>query len=146
MKIDLNKILAEKIVATLDLGEYRAQFAGQMMQVWVNPPRAVRQRYADTRREIETIRQEILAEVKAKKAATAERLKEREAQSGRLLKEQNAWLSEIWSQGAEDTHMTAEEVERLRAESQETNPRLFGWLIDQTVRMMAEHLGIVKNA
>jgi hypothetical protein len=146
MKIDRNKILAEKIVAPLDLGEYHAQFSGQELQVLVNPPRAVREKYADIRQEVETVRQELLAEVKSKKPATAERRKERETQSARLLKEQAAWLSEIWSQGPEDTRMTAEEVERLRSESRETNPRLFAWLISQTIRMMAEHLGTVKNA
>jgi len=146
MKIDLNKILAEKIVEPLDLGEYHAQFAGQVMQVWVNPPIAVRQRYAAIRRQIEGIWEEIKEELKAKKKLAAERSQEREALSGRLLKEQAEWLSQIWSQGPEDTRMTAEEVERLRSESQETNPRLFSWLISRTIRLMAEHLGFVKNA
>jgi hypothetical protein len=146
MKIDLNKILAEKIVEPLDLGEYHAQFAGQVMQVWVNPPLALRKRYAEIRRQTEDIRQEIQVELQAKKKPATERSQEREALSGQLLKEQNAWLAEIWSQGPVDSQMTPEEVERLRRESQETNPRLFRWLISQTIRMMAQHLGIVKNA
>jgi len=146
MQIDLNKILAEKIVEPLDLWEYHAQFAGQVMQVWVNPPMAVRKRYAEIRKQTEAIRQDLAAELKTKKKLDPERSKEREELSARLLKEQSAWLSQIWSQGLEGTRMTAEEVERLRAESQETNPRLFAWLINQTIRLMAEHLGFVKNA
>jgi predicted nuclease with TOPRIM domain len=146
MKIDLNKILAEKIVEPLDLGEYHAQFAGQVMQVWVNPPLAVRKRYAEIRRKTEAIRQEIKEDLQANKKLAAEQSREREELSGQLLKEQNAWLAEIWSQGPDDTRMTAEEVELLRAQTQETNPRLFSWLISRTIRMMAEHLGFVKNA
>jgi hypothetical protein len=149
MKIDLNKILAERIVEPLDLGEYHAQFAGQMLQVWVNPPLATRQRYAGIRREAEEIRKEVAEEVKAPSTAlppVAPLRADRDERAGRLLTEQAAWLSEIWSQGPEDTRMTAEEVERLRSESQETNPRLFAWLISRTIHMMAEHLGIVKNA
>jgi hypothetical protein len=54
-------------------------------------------------------------------------------------------LAEMWSQGAEGSGFSAEEIKEFRKTSAETDPRLFFWLINESLWMQLEHLGAVKK-
>jgi hypothetical protein len=137
-----------KITTPLDLVGYSNVLAGQVVQVWVNPPLERRRFYWQTSRRV----LEIYAQVKKfsaeKQALTPPQLAAKASleQEGKdLLGKIDAWISEMWSQGAEDTHVPAETVHQFRVESADTDPQLFGWMVGSSLRLMLEHQGTVKK-
>jgi len=50
-----------------------------------------------------------------------------------------AWLSELWSQGPEDTRFTPEDVLKFGNTCMERDPRLWVWLVNKTIELMNEH-------
>lgn len=55
-------------------------------------------------------------------------------------------VSELWSQGPEDTHWSPEEVTTLIEATIETDPALFRWMRDKTIEMVGEHRNAAKKA
>ena len=49
------------------------------------------------------------------------------------------WFSEVWSQGPEDTHFTADEVVKLATLCAEYEPGFWSWIIRQTSQLITEH-------
>lgn len=140
------EIKIPKITDPLDLGDYNEALRGQLIHVWINPPSEVRGRLTPiaTRgaaivAENGQLHPEKCAEDKAKAVAL-------DQESSEILEKQDIWLSEIWSQGPEGTHFSAGEIKQLRTETAETDPKLFGWMVANTIRLMGEHLGAIKNS
>lgn len=106
------KFNVPKIVKPMKLSEYAPEFAKIEIPVWVNPPRAMLQEYL----------------------AMVESGKESPGEVGQKIA---AWLSNVWSQGEEDTHWTPEEV--LELVTVDSDPRLFAWCCWRTVAMITEH-------
>jgi hypothetical protein len=154
------KINIPKIIQPLDLAGYSSALAGQALQVWVNPPVEMRRRYGLIVQQIIKLPTGIPPERKGTaegltvhRAGDTEILAEKNKKQieklsqevGRLRKEQEEWLAEIWSQGAEETRFTAEEIMEFRSQAEQTDPRLFNWLVAATLKMILEHVGAVKK-
>lgn len=108
------KFEAKKIIRTLEISDYAPEYAGQTLQVWVNPP----MRWIDDH----------------DRAV-------REGDNKTVLD----CLSEVWSQGPEDTRVTPEDAEAISGMMQETDPAFFLWLRLRTMQMIAEHRAHVKK-
>ncbi len=132
------------ITEPLDLAGYAPALAGQVLQVWVNPPLDKRMEYWQSARralEIDAERQKI----KDTNPEDKEKSDILELESRELLQKVDAWLSEIWSQGPENTRLSAEYIRQFRNAIQDTDPKLFGWLVGTSIRLMMEHQGTVKK-
>jgi len=134
------KIEVKKVIKSLDLGLYAEEYAGQSVDVWVNPTRNIMQRMDSlnekSREWIFKIRDNV---PKANEDRTKyqklidESAKWHEDEYTNGLYE---WLPVIWSQGGDkQKHWTADECREL----DKTEPALFGWLNSQTVKLMKEH-------
>lgn len=132
-------IPVQKITAPLDLGGYDAAYAGQVIQVWMNLPAALRQKRLDLLR---GLAREVAAEIQS---AKKERPKTGWFQSAwqRFLAalrmtppdQMKALMSEVWSAGAEaGTRWTVREVQQL----QDADPLLYAWLVRESWRMIDE--------
>ncbi|MGA2504195.1 MAG: hypothetical protein ABSG01_08915 [Anaerolineales bacterium] len=137
-----------KITAPLDLGGYSTALAGQCVQVWINPPLEKRRTYWQTSRrvlELDAQKKRLNAEKQPLTPAQLKAVAFLEQEATKLLGQIDAWISEIWSQGAEETHVPAETVHQFRVESADTDPQLFGWMVGSSLRLMMEHQGTVKK-
>jgi hypothetical protein len=137
-----------KITAPLDLAGYSNALAGQIIQVWVNPPLEKRRWYWQTSRRVLTIDAEKRKLIAEKKPLTPSLLKASAAldqEAKDLLGKIDTWISEIWSQGAEESRVPVETVHQFRVESADTDPQLFGWMVGSSLRLMMEHQGLVKK-
>ena len=145
-----------KLVVPLDLGGYSPELAGESIQVWVDPPRRLRQAYDSLLVEVQQI------EIQRAAHATPEPIKV-EAEQDRFagfLKNAQAllnlrkktiergartdtrileWYLEIWSQGSQT--FTLAELERI----EEENPAFLGWMIGETWRMIQENQTRLKK-
>lgn len=54
-------------------------------------------------------------------------------------------LVEAWSQGAEGTKWTAEEVREMAESSSSTDPQFFAWCVIQTMELIKEHRTTIKK-
>ena len=54
-------------------------------------------------------------------------------------------LSEIYSQGADGTHMSADEIRELVERAADTDPAFFPWLVGETFEAIREHRTHVKK-
>jgi hypothetical protein len=140
------EIKIPKITEPLDLGRYSPALAGQVLQVWVNPPPEKRKQSLKIDRRMKEIDAEEKTLTPDKDPNDMARAAALEKESKKLLEQLDDWLSEIWSQGAEETHLPAEYIRKFRTESYGTDPQLFGWMAGESVRMIMEHLGAVKKA
>jgi formyltetrahydrofolate synthetase len=104
------------IVQVIKLKDYAPEFGEVQIFVWVNPTRAL------------MIQKD---ERLMKKTASREEI--------------GAWFAEIWSQGAEGTHWTADEVLKMVDTVMEKDPGLWGWLCSETARLIGEHRRIKKK-
>jgi hypothetical protein len=134
------EIKIPKIVQPLELGEYAPELAGQVIQVWVNPPPAVRKEYFEVSDQIAALSTEI-----GKLDPEDGRLAKLNAEAETLILELDANIASMWSQGAPETHFSAEEVGEFRRNSFETDQRLLSWMVGRSLRMMLEHQGALKK-
>ena len=104
------------ILKPIQLSDYAPEFGDAVIYVWVNPTRERRMELLDT----------IL-----KGEANDEMI--------------GAWFAEIWSQGAGDTRFTPDEVLKLANNCMEQDPRLWIWLVNETVRLITEHYSAKKK-
>jgi hypothetical protein len=137
-----------KITAPLDLAGYSNALAGQILQVWVNPPLEKRRWDWQTSRRVLAIDAEKKKLNAEKQPLTPSQLKasaalEQEAKD--LLGKIDEWVSEIWSQGPEESRVSVETVHHFRVESVDTDPQLYGWMVGSSLRLMMEHQGTVKK-
>ena len=108
-----------KPIALKDFTEgkgFPPEFDNAVIWVWVNPRRELRQTFVS---------------VILKGDATDEQI--------------GSWFSEMWSQGPDDTHFTAEEVVTLATACAEYEPGLWNWLVKQTNDLVIEHLSAKKK-
>jgi hypothetical protein len=127
-----------KITVPLDLGGYSPALAGQVLQVWVNPPLEKCLQCQDVLRRSLEIEKEMV-KLQAENSKDKEKSTGLEQEGKELLGQIDALFSEIWSQGAEETHLTAENICKFRKESLGTDPRLFWWIVGESVRLIKDH-------
>lgn len=120
------RIVVPKIVRQLDLREYAEELTGEIC-VWVNPPRG---KIGEVRGYLLAARE--LAAGGKDVVALGEKL-------DALAEAEYGWFAEIWSQGAEETRWSVEEVRSLVAGAAETDPGLWNWLMRRTFEMIQAH-------
>ena len=103
---------------------------GTLFEVWVTPTRghlSAFNEYRDWVRENITLATDLQEE-------DAERL------NAEMYARFDAWLAETWR------NFDADEVTQLREHLQETNPGVWDWLYNETLKAMADYReGLVKN-
>jgi hypothetical protein len=149
-----------KITRPLDLGDYDEQYRGQVLQVWVNPPRAVRKEREDLLREFnQMLRRSVAAETAAPPLSPRpfpilrlpfdfaqgrrsgrsgegnwfERLFARKQVDdfGRWQRQSYAWLAQIL--GVAEPY-TADDLERLH----DADEVLYQWILKRVVEMITQ--------
>lgn len=137
-----------KLVLPIDLGDYAPELAGEILNVWVDPPRRMLQEYdaliADVQeKELKRVSadlktppqestpmfQSFLASAKTLLQARKKNIEHAEGTDARIL----CWYVDIWSQG--EHSLTLDEVKRI----EEENPAFLGWLIGETWRMIHDN-------
>lgn len=148
-----------KIVLPIELGEYHESYAGQQLQVWVNPPREKR---------IE--REMIIKEYPQALAKALPPVVDKENRKGKgtlpakssgvgvleqdlsakvqdviqaLNRKMFIWLVEIWSQHADpETRWSLDEVITVY----EKDPTFYAWMTRRTIELMEEFRAGQKKA
>lgn len=132
MQIDI-----PKIVELVDLGGYAPELAGTNVYAWINPPRGLLNRYfeltAQSRQALKAVQ---ATQNEAEQAAVIEQVK----QAGQGIAE---WLAGLWSQGPDGTHWTPDEIHALA--NSDTDPQLYGWLLNATWERIDAHREHVKK-
>ncbi len=148
-----------KLVIPLDLGGYSPELAGESIQVWVDPPRRLRQAYDNLLVDVQQIEIQRAASATPDAAATPQSDAAQDRFAGFLKNAQALlnlrkktiargartdtrileWYLEIWSQGSQP--FTLAELERIEDE----NPAFLGWMIGETWRMIQENQARLKK-
>ena len=117
-----------KIIRPLKLADYAPEYGDASIQIWVNPPKEVRDRRFDLLGEF--VRKD--TDFKAAKKTKAEI--ETQATWQKDWKARwTGWLAHLWSQSPDPAqHWTQAEIEEMDA----TDPALVRWLIQQTLEMV----------
>jgi hypothetical protein len=127
----LKTLEVRPILRPLDLGDYNDTFRGQVLQVWVNPPRAF------IRERDELVGQFTLRNQAAK------------GKKGRALfaawligfeLSMNEWFAKLWSQGEQKE--SAKEISDLF----EKDPALVEWLKRSSIEMLSAHRNAEKKS
>ena len=136
------QINIQKIVRALPLADYASEYKDAALQVWVNPPKALK----DEMQASIALTESLLRELRETPAENSEKRQALAEQIEGLGAQIRGWLSELWSQGAELTRMSLDDVNALVADCSERDPALYRWLVRQTWSMILEHqAGIKKN-
>lgn len=116
-----------KVFVQIPLGDYTDQFGSQVVEVWVNPPRALlKQRLESIGKWLKTIVDQNPQEIPTAETMT------RSTQD--QYRELFAWYAEIWSQGEHGEHWTADDV----WQAYEQSPNFVMWLLDRTNKIFEE--------
>lgn len=141
----------------LDLGGWNPELNGQLVHVWVDPPRDVLREREAFRREYNTFLASLVGETeRAAKTGKTGSKAEREAQlqadqqrAERLnafvktwSRSVYAWYEQIWSHGPESAyHPMVDEM----VEMDQANPKFLAWLISGTDKCIDEYRGVEKK-
>ncbi|MBS4061463.1 MAG: hypothetical protein KG029_13775 [Bacteroidetes bacterium] len=139
------QIKLQKVLRPLNLAEYAPEYGEAAMVVWVNPPTSLYEQIDNSLRDSDRILGELrnLAGAETRDSARMNALRAELESTGEKM---TAWLSEIWSQGQPETHMSIDDVKALEADTRENDPALFRWLIGQSWLLILGHrAGVKKN-
>lgn len=137
------KINVPKVIRKLPLAGYEVEFEGAL-EVWVNPPRDILINEFKLRTESALLAKILgqTTEDDEKNSGVREKTIARIAEIG---KERMKIYSELWSQGSEDSRMSAEEIETMIKAVFSTEPNLFAWMTDSTLTMINDHREVQKK-
>lgn len=129
MKIDI-----PKIVKPISLGEYDDSLAGQVVWMWVNPPRKQRAAFDEIQKGIRDLVKQLIDASEDEKTKIKEEVQK--------LQEKNvAWWAEMWSQGADEgTRWTEEDVQQLLDVCADKDPQLWDFLTEGSLDLLKAHL------
>lgn len=156
-----------KIIVPVDLGEYHESYAGQFLQVWVNPPRQIRRQRDEILSEYREALTKMLAPALAPPPTppqmekhnlergekdvikkTGEILKREmdeieQAATQQLNRRMMEWLIELWNQHPDvDSRWSLDELIVL----DDADPAFYAWLTRRTVEMISEYRASKKKA
>src|SRR5687767_13595863 len=128
-----------KIILPLDLGEYHEAYAGQSLQVWVNPPRAKRLERETIIKEYPQALAKIISPDRALTLPSPSGRGETNQMVDDLVQASNrkmfVWLVEIWSQHADpETRWSLDEVITVY----DADPAFYTWMTRRTIELMDE--------
>jgi len=134
------KFAIPKITRPLRLSAYAPELDTEI-HVWVNPPRAMLERYEESFQKVRALSARI-QDGKLSKEEGEEIAKQLEEEGSYQVE----FFSELWSQHKDpETHWSAEEVTQLIQGVRETDPMLFVWMTNQSVGLIVEHRTITKK-
>ncbi len=128
----MSRLAIPKVVLTLDLSQYAPgapETSDQPIRVWVNPPRAMLAQWDALIDQFQALNTRASEEPEVWKGSEG-----KAAVDGFF-----AWWAELWSQGPEETHWTAEEVQAFKDECLQDDPPLWEFVTSETWRLIAEH-------
>lgn len=133
----MGKLKIPVVVRDLDLGEYIPEYTGQVIQVWVNPPRAMLA-------EFDVLRLELIRNYEKLKDLSSDADPDQLQDLGqRVDTTQNklfAWLSTIWSQGQDDDgHWSEAEIQELQALCMDDDPKLWQFLVQASYDLISDY-------
>ncbi|PKN93019.1 MAG: hypothetical protein CVU44_11345 [Chloroflexi bacterium HGW-Chloroflexi-6] len=136
------KIEIPKIVRPLPLADYAPEYGEAVLQVWVNPPKALKDEMQAclvlTESVLEELRKLKGPEHKAKRAELSAKMDE-------IGEQIIGWLSKLWSQGPEATRLSIEDVKALIDNTRENDPVLYPWIVKRSWTMILEYRAGVKK-
>ena len=131
------QIVIEKVVQKLYLSDYAAEYGDKALQVWVNPSRKILQERIAQAEQGKELRSEL--DGLAKGSPDLERMRVILDELGNIGKISLAWMSEILSQGTEDTHISADELTAFVNECEELDPGFYAWISKRVWEMIGDH-------
>lgn len=125
----------KKVVRPLDLGEHAKEYAGQVLQVWVNPTLEKLRR----REDLDVEHQRRISEALTLETAAALADWIRDVFEPAM----QAWFADLWSQHPDPaTHWTVAELQQLRSE----DPALLYFMNVRSTQMINEHRRVEKKS
>jgi hypothetical protein len=116
------------VTRPIDLAQYMPEYAGAVVQMWVNAPRATMAEWI----EIRSAYVALIGDAPTKDLDDPEVQAVRGARFIELSGRINAWWATMWSQADDPaTHWTADEVDQLVTHLADTDPQAWAWLINE---------------
>lgn len=147
------KIEIQKVVQPLALNEYQPEYGDAKLMVWVNPPKSMTDERMEHLIQGSALRKELDAFLMLNREGGAESVDEAKERIKEVLQEMKVlademivWLAQIWSQGPEETRMSAEELTEFMEKCNESDPVLYSWLLDRTIQMIRDYRSKKKKA
>lgn len=159
------KLNIPRKVEVLKLADYSTGFGDAVFHVWVNPPRRLLINHDDILSRVKAatngliLLQSELMRLEAEKEKDKEKAKSIDEQISviqkrkeegvervsRINEEMITWLSEIWSQGPEETRMSIEETSEFLKTSLEEDPAFNEWITSKTIQLIQDHTRAIKK-
>ena len=134
------KFSIPKIIKPLRLAEYEAAYGDATISVWVNPHEDKINEYIGyLNSALEAQKALVEAKDDTERATATAQLEE-------IAVKIQQWLSEIWSQGEQDTRWSAEEIDTLYKNTTASDPQLWPWLSGNTLAMILDYRRNRKKA
>jgi hypothetical protein len=130
-----------KVIKKLKLAEYAEEFGEATLEVWVNPPSRIPLQLTKA---VDQMRS-LVAGLDMTKDFSDEEKSKNEARSEAYLADEIGAMSELLSQGAEETRMSAKSLKAMVKETFETDPMFWNWLWNKALAMIIDHRRIAKK-
>ena len=137
MKFDI-----PKIIRPLEMSAYAEEMEGLALQVWVNPPRKIKDEYLNLQVEIAGLKQSIDKLLAQKKAPAQNKINALD----KKITDNNAtvyeWYANILSQASDpDTHIDAEELRAMA----DDDPAIYTFIAHGAWELIAVHLENIRK-
>ena len=139
---DNMKFKIPKIIRPLEMSAYAEEMEGLALQVWVNPPRKVKDKYSDLQVEIVGLKIELDKMLAQKKAPAQNRV---DALDKKITANNTAvfeWYANILSQASDpDTHVDAEELKTMADE----DPAIYTFITTGAWELITVHVENIRK-
>lgn len=141
----MSKFNIPKIVRPLELAAYAPELAAEIgaapspIQMWINPPRCLLERFVDLQAQIRTTAEQISKAIEKKKQVDQQQIKVLADGMAGLGDGMAAWWSEVWSQGDADRHWTKDQVREFQLRCMNEDPALWDFIVEGCWQLVREH-------
>ncbi|HAM41549.1 MAG TPA: hypothetical protein DCP69_09490 [Candidatus Omnitrophica bacterium] len=130
-----------KVVRPLKLSEFAQEYGDQVIEVWVNPPRAKRAEYARaaflTRTGVARLDAPVTEETPELDEETRTKIVAQIAEGNEGV---FAYFGELWSQGPDvSKHLTSAQVKDFAVRCMEEDQALWSFMVNRTLALIEEH-------
>ena len=136
------KFKIPKIIRPLEMSAYAEEMEGLALQVWVNPPRKVKDDYLNLQIEIVGLKRaldKLLAQKKAPAQKKIDALDEKITANNTAVYE---WYANILSQASDsDTHVAAEELKTMADE----DPAIYTFIAQSARDLIEVHVENIRK-
>jgi hypothetical protein len=138
MDIDIRRIYRK-----IYLSDYFGDDGEDVIEVWGNPPRAIRSEWAEIRVESEQVTEDLVALSKRSEESSES---ERNDLANRLIEANNRfyeWFAKVWR--FDGRELTTEEIREFATKCEKEDEALWVWLITSTWRIINNQRDLVKK-